>query len=83
MNKILTIAAASTLSLSISSVVFAGDVEKIEYYSAPLEQQAVELGLVNSSTKIQELGTYKIHYAVNKEENDSDDEDFCELVWFR
>ncbi len=65
MNKILTIAAASTLSLSISSVLSAGDIEKAERYSAPLEQQTVverdvcvvEMGQVIETSKELGLGS--------------------------
>ncbi len=43
MKKTLIIAAASTLSLGISSVLYAGGIEKAERYSAPLEQNVVEM----------------------------------------
>jgi hypothetical protein len=43
MKKTLLIVAASTLSLSISSVLSAGEIETAQRYSASLEQNVVEM----------------------------------------
>jgi hypothetical protein len=43
MTKTLLIAAATTLSLSISSALQAGEIEKAERYAAPVEQEVVEM----------------------------------------
>ncbi len=47
MKKTLLIAAAAALSLSLSSVVSAGGIEKAERYTAPLEQNVVEMDVSN------------------------------------
>jgi hypothetical protein len=55
MKKTLLIATASALSLSISSVVAAGEIETAERYAAPLEAQNVVEMDVTAVTEQQEI----------------------------
>jgi hypothetical protein len=54
MKKILLIA-ATILSLSISSALQAGEIEKAERYAAPLEQEVVEMEIATVETDVEAL----------------------------
>ena len=61
MKKTLIIATASTLSLAISSVLYAGDIEKAQRYSAPLAASDYQPTLIQTgkveAMETQELGS--------------------------
>jgi hypothetical protein len=55
MTKTLLIAAATTLSLSISSALQAGEIEKAERYAAPVEQEVVEMEVATIEGDVEAL----------------------------
>ncbi len=61
MKKTLLITATATLTLGISSVASAGEIEIAQRYSAPLEQNVVEMDVTTVETEqdivAKELGT--------------------------
>ena len=63
MKKILLIAAVATLTLSLNSVVSAGDIEKAERYTVPLEQNIVEMN-VNAVETGQEIALSELGFGL-------------------